>query len=228
MPRQDVVDQVGLARSPLVPVAIESGQGKRGRRKRRTVAFLLGMLLGLVGGAAGMLLLLLMAAARHPLLTFPSGLTNAHPDITIAIREGYLNQQANTELRTTHPIVLPFVNVTNVELDFQPGNQMRLKPTFHAAIVDVSATVVNTVQLENGQIALHMVGDPQIQDIQIPLDWLPFNLAGQVRDGVDRINNELLAAEINRQLAAGFGSDRFYIIDVTTSDDYLTVRLQAR
>jgi hypothetical protein len=223
MPRSNTADNVNVSRSVLVPV---DTMGGRGRRRSRAVAFLGGMLLGLLGGAAGLLLLLLMAAARQPLISIvPS---TADPDITIGIRERYLNGQANDQLQTTHPIVLPYISVTSVELDFQAGNQMRLKPTFHATLVDVSATVINQVVIENGEIALHMVGDPQVQDIQIPIDWLPFNLAGEIRNAVDRINNELLSAEINRQLAAGFGSDRFRIVDVTTTDEYLTVRLQEK
>ena len=223
MPRPNTADNVDVSRRLLVPVDTVGG---RGARRGRAVAFLGGMLLGLVGGAAGLILLLLMAAARQPLISIvPS---TADPDITIGIRERYLNGQANDSLRTTNPIVLPYVSVRNVELDFLPGNQMRLKPTFDATLVDVSATVVNQVAVENGAIALRMVGDPQIQDIQIPIDWLPFNLADEIRNAVDRINNELLSAEINRQLAAGFGSDRFRIVDVTTTDEYLTVRLQEK
>jgi hypothetical protein len=225
--RPSTADHIDASHSLLVPVDTVGGRAGRGARRRsRALAFLAGLLLGLLGGAAGLILLLLMAAARQPLLPLASSYSD--PDITIGIRERYLNRQANEELRTTHPIVLPFISVTNIELDFQPGNQMRLKPTFHATLVDVSATVMNQVVIENEEIALHMVGDPQIQDIQIPIDWLPFNLAGEIRSAVDRINNELLSAEINRQLAAGFGSDRFRIVDVITTDEYLTVRLQAK
>ena len=227
MPRPNSAENVDVSRSLLVPVGTVGGRAGWAARRSRAVAFLAGLLLGLLGGAAGLILLLLMAAARQPLLPL-LGPSAADTDITIGIRERYLNKQANTALQTTNPIVMPYVSVTSVELDFLSGNQMRLKPTFRATLVDVSATVMNQVVIENGAIALHMVGDPQIQDIQIPIDWLPFNLAGEIRSAVDRINNELLSAEINRQLAAGFGSDRFRIVDVTTTDDYLTVRLQEK
>lgn len=227
MPRPNTAENVDVSRSLLVPVDTVGGRAGWGARRGRAVAFLGGLLVGLLGGAAGLLLLLLMAAARQPLISLVPPFANPDPDITIGIRERYLNSQANEELKT-HPIELPYISVTSIELDFQAGNQMRLKPTFHATLVDVSATVINQVVIENGAIALHMVGDPQIQDIQIPIDWLPFNLAGEIRNAVDRINNELLSAEINRQLAAGFGSDRFRIVDVTTTDEYLTVRLQAK
>jgi hypothetical protein len=226
MPRPDFVGNLNSSSSSLLPVATPGGRSGYGRKRSRILAYLTGFLLGLLGGASGVILLLLMAAAHQPLISIQPSAVD--PDITIGIRERYLNARANSSLQTSNPIVLPYVTVTNVELDFLPGNQMRLKPTFHAAIVDIGATVVNTVQLENGEIALHMVGDPQIQDIAIPIDWLPFNLSAEIRNAVDRINNELLSTEINRQLSAGFGSDQFRIIDVTTSDEYLTVRLRAK
>src|SRR5215203_4638115 len=111
MPRSNTADNVDISRSLLVPVDTVGGRG-RGARRSRAVAFLGGMLLGLLGGAAGLLLLLLMAAARQPLISIAPSYSD--PDITIGIRERYLNKQANDELQTTHPIVLPYVSVTSV------------------------------------------------------------------------------------------------------------------
>jgi hypothetical protein len=194
-------------------------------RPRRSPWFIIGWLLGLIGGAAGLFGLLLIAP-HHSLLPQVPPLTE--PDITITISESYLNSQARQALKTTHPIVLPYVTVTDLELDLQPGNRMRLQPTFHAAVVDVAATVENNVRLDNSQLALQMNGDPKIQDIPIPLDWLPFNLPQEIRQGVDSINNDLLSGEINRQFSAGFGCDQFRITAITTDDNAITFKLKRK
>ena len=211
----------------LLPAAGSRARGSRGagRGHRRSPWFVIGWLLGLLGGAAGLFFLLLIAP-RHSLLPQVPPFTD--PDITISISESYLNSQAQEQLRTTNPIVLPYVSVTSVELDLQPGNRMRLQPTFHAAVVDVAATVENNVRLDNGQLALQMNGDPKIQDIPIPLDWLPFDLPQQVRQGVDRINNELLSSELNRQISAGFGSAAFRITAITTDETAITFKLKRK
>jgi hypothetical protein len=210
---------------PLARLLPAAGNRSTPHRRRRGPAFVIGWLLGLIGGAAGLFLLLVIAPHRSLLPQVPP-LTD--PDITVSISESYLNSQAQEQLQTTHPIVLPYVSVTGVELDLQPGNRMRLQPTFHAAVVDVSATVENNVRLDSGQLALQMNGDPKIQDIPIPLDWLPFNLPQQVREGVDRINNELLSSELNRQISAGFGSNQFRITAITTDENTITFKLKRK
>ncbi len=196
-----------------------------GRGRRQASALIVIWLLGLLGGALGLFLLLLIAP-HHSLLSQVPPFSN--PDITISISENYLNTQAAQALKTTHPIVLPYVTVTGVEIDLQPGNKMRLQPTFHAAIFDVAATVENNVRLDNGQLALQMNGDPKLQDIPIPLDLLPFNLPQQVRQAVDQINNDLLSSEMNRQISAGFGSTEFRITSITTDDTTITFKLNRK
>ncbi len=209
----------------MLPAGGRRAGARGGRGRRQVAALLIVWLLGLLGGATGLFFLLLIAP-HHPLL--PQVPAFSDPDITISISESYLNSQAQQALKTTNPIVLPYVTVTGVEIDLQPGNRMRLQPMFHAAVVDVAATVENNVRLDNGQLALQMNGDPKIQDIPIPLDWLPFNLPQQVRQAVDRINNELLSSEMNRQISAGFGSAEFRITSITTDDTTITFKLKRK
>jgi hypothetical protein len=212
--------------SPIVAHTNSIVQHGTERRRSRFFAFVIGFLLGLLGGGTGLLFLMLTAAAHRPLVTITPSRVN--PDVSISIKEDYLNQQANDTLHTTSPVVMPYVTVSQVELDLQPGNQMYLKPTFHTDFFDVGATVVNKVAIENGQLALHMQGDPQLGDIPVPISLLPFNLPAIVHDAVDRINNDVLSSEINRQLSAGFGSDQFRISDVSTSEEYITFLLNRK
>ena len=47
-------------------------------------------------------------------------------------------------------------------------------------------------------------------------------------DTVDEITNNVLLAELNDNLKAGFGSDAFNITEVQTTPDYLMVKLQRK
>ena len=55
----------------------------------------------------------------------------------------------------------------------------------------------------------------------MPLDLLPFDLTNEVHQAVDQITNNVLLAELNDNLKAGFGSDAFNITEVQTTSDYL-------
>ena len=211
----------------LLPAAGNRASRSRSapRGRRRSPWFIIGWLLGLIGGAAGLFGLLLIAP-HHTLLPQVPPLTE--PDITISISESYLNSQAQQELKTTHPIVLPYVTVTNLELDLQPNNRMRLQPTFHATIVDVAATVENNVRLDNGQLALQMNGDPTIRISRSRSTGCRSTCRNRIRQGVDSINNDLLSGELNRQISAGFGSTEFRITAITTDENSITFKLKRK
>ncbi len=93
---------------------------------------------------------------------------------------------------------------------------------------DTSAIVSNEISVEDGRLVVRMVGDPQLGNMDVPLDALPFDLEGTLTSAVDRINNELLISEINAALISGFGGDEFTIYGLSTESDRLTVRLRDR
>jgi hypothetical protein len=109
---------------------------------------------------------------------------------------------------------------------------MDLRPTFSVDLMlttlDISPAIQNQLSVKNGELVINMVGDPQLGDLNIPLELLPFDLDAQMRESVDRINNELLIAEINQSLESGFGGSDFAVEGVSTGTNNLTIRLQQR
>ena len=79
---------------------------------------------------------------------------------------------------------------------------------------------------KDGKLALNMVGDPQLGNLNVPLGMLPFNLKDQVATAINKVNNDLIISEINNSLVAGFGSADFVVQGVSTDDSGMTIRLQ--
>jgi hypothetical protein len=118
-------------------------------------------------------------------------------------------------------------------MDLKPGNQMHLQPTFKASVpffgeVGVNAAVTSQISLQDGNLTSSMVGDPQLGNLDIPLDLLPFDLKGGVNDTVNNINNQILMARINQSLQEGFGGSNFAIEGLATDENLLTVQLKQR
>ena len=158
---------------------------------------------------------------------------SGEPDVAVVIGEGYLNREAANRIESGEitmgesPLSLKALNV-----NLQQGNRMDLQPTFAVDLLfttpEVSPAIQNRLSVQNGELVINMVGDPQLGDLNLPLELLPFDLNSQIRQAVDRINNDLLIAEINQSLQSGFGGSDFVVEGVTTNDTGLTIRLQHR
>jgi hypothetical protein len=106
---------------------------------------------------------------------------------------------------------------------------MVLTPTFDVAgLFQVSPSATNQLTVRDGKLAMEMIGQPRLGDLQIPLDLLPFDLTGEVHKAVDEITNTVLLAELNDMLKAGSGGDAFNVTEVQTTPDYLIVKLQRK
>jgi hypothetical protein len=154
------------------------------------------------------------------------------PDVSVVIGEGYLNRQAALRVSSGYATGLEALTLTDVRLDLSPQNRMDLYPTFRLGVlffdIDINATVRNQLSVQEGKLVINMVGDPQLGDLNIPLEQLPFDLKGSITTAVDRINNDLLISEINRSLHAGFGDSEFEVEGVTTTDNGMIIRMQGR
>lgn len=153
------------------------------------------------------------------------------PDVSVVVSESYLNRAAAARV-AQFSTGTDALTLTGLRLDLQPGNQMDLQPSFTAdAIfftVESTAIVKNQLTVVDGKLVIKMVGDPQLGNMDVPLDALPFDLKGSLTSEVDRINNDLLIAEINESLISGFQGTNFTVYDVDTENDRLTVRLKER
>jgi hypothetical protein len=79
--------------------------------------------------------------------------------------------------------------------------------------------------VQDGKLVIGMTGEPQLGNLNLPLNLLPFNLNGRVKQAIDKVNNELLISEINKSLESGFGGSQFSVQGVTTDYDGMTIRL---
>ncbi len=190
--------------------------------------FSVGCIFGLIGG-----ILLVIAVATFGATRIPAFIDNPKPgdaDVIVSVDESYLNKAIAQRVNGSYPTGVDGLNLTDLQIDLSPDNRMDLLATFHADVAffsfDIPARIDNRVSIgENRALSLGMIGDPQIGDLNVSLDLLPFDLKGTIREAVNNVNNNLLIAEINSAATNGTG---FTMDSVTTTDDLLTVKLSER
>ena len=196
----------------------------RGIRMRwLSSGFLLGLLLGvlltLIGSA--------LVVTRLPIGQRFSG----NSDVQVTIGEAYLNREAAIRLKDSYQTGVANLSVKSANIDLKADNRMDLQPTFNADLgmfgkLDIVTSVKNELTVKDGKLVIGMVGDPQLGDLNVPLEFLPFDLKGSTKTAIDKINNELLISEINQAVQSGFGANSFDVQGVTTSEDSMTIRMQ--
>ncbi len=188
-----------------------------------------GFTLGLLAGVLLTLIVSAVVVARIPSVI--QGFTG-QPDVAVVIGEGYLNREAESRIKGSYQTGVSGLTLTGLQIDLTPGNRMDLQPTFNVSAglvnLNVNAKVKNQLSVKDGQLAINTVGDPQLGDLNLPLEVLPFDLKSEVDQAVDKVNNDLLISEINKSLQAGFGGSDFAVQGVTTDDSGLTIRLEHR
>lgn len=190
--------------------------------------FTSGLLLGVMGG---ILLTIVVSAIVVTQIPLPVKETPGEPDVAVVISESYLNRAAAEQI-ANFSTGTELLTLTGLRLDLQPGHRMDIQPGFHVNALffdfETTAVVRNQLAVEDGKLVVRMVGDPQLGNLNVSLDALPFDLKGTVASAVDRINNELLISEINSSLISGFGGSDFTIYGLSTENDRLTVRLREK
>lgn len=189
-----------------------------------------GCVFGIIAGVLIVLAVATFSAASLPIFTgIPS---DADPDIVVSVDERYLNTLVAQRVGSNYSTGVEGLTLTGLQVDLGPDNRMDLVPTFRVDTMffpfDVNARVNNNITVQDNNLSINMIGDPQIGDLNISLDILPFDLKGVIRQAVDRINNELLIAEINAAARPSLESANFGIDSVTTNDTLLTLELGER
>ncbi|MEO6458185.1 MAG: hypothetical protein ABIO92_07915 [Chloroflexia bacterium] len=200
------------------------------RKKMRGVRlrwFISGMLIGAISGILVTLGLSILAVTSVP------GVVQSftgQPDVSVAINEGYLNRKAAGRVNGSYPTGIEGVTLTSIALDLQEGNRMDLRPVFRVDAFflqfDVNAVVMNDLSVKDDKLALAMVGDPQLGNFDVPLGLLPFDLNKTITDAVNRVNNEVLAVELNESIQGSFNGSEFTIETVTTTDTEMVVGMK--
>jgi hypothetical protein len=193
-----------------------------------------GMLIGFVAGIFITLGVSIFAVSAVPLLPLQN--RSSQPDISMTIAETYLNREVQNVVKGEYDTGIPGLTLTGLTLDTKPDNRLDIQPVFRVEVsffgigtsATMNAAVSNQLSVQDGKLAVSMIGDPQLGNLDIPLDMLPFDLKGGIRDTVNRLNNEVLLARINESLEAGFGGTSFVVEGVTSDENGLTVQLKQR
>lgn len=218
----------------ISPRATYHSSSLGGRRTRGGLCFLWfagGCLFGLVGGVLLVLALATLASTRVlPFVTDPSP---GNADIVVSVDEDYLNSQIAQRVNGSYATGIDGLTLTALKIDLNPDNRMDLLPTFHEDTgfflsFDVNARVNNRIGVQNDGLFINMVGDPQLGDLNISLDVLPFDLKGTIHQAIDNLNNGLLISEINNVARPSLESANFTLDSVATDDNALTVRLKQK
>ncbi|HMA33110.1 MAG TPA: hypothetical protein VKY74_01420 [Chloroflexia bacterium] len=182
----------------------------------------------LIGWGTGVVTLLALAAVAVHLAPIGSPVAG-ETDVRLAINIRYLNDVVQRRLAANPPVAVAEIKTRSLQLGLLPQAGMVLTPTFDVAgLFAISPSVTNQLAVQDGKLAMTMIGDPRLGDLQVPLDVLPFDLAGEVRQAVDKITNDVLLAELNTNLKAGFGNDAFTVVEVQTEGNYLLVKLERK
>lgn len=201
---------------------------RRRLRGTRVRWFTSGLLLGVM---AGIMLTIIVSAVVVTQIPLAVNDDPGEPDVTVTIGESYLNRVA-TERVQRFDTGVEALKLTGLLLDLQPGHRMDIQPTFYVNFgffeFDTTAIVRNQLVVEDGKLVIRMVGDPQLGNMDVPLEMLPMDLKGTVASAVDRINNEVLISEINQSLISGFGGTNFTVYGLSTENNRLAIRLRQK
>jgi len=188
-----------------------------------------GCLLGLLVGVMFTLGASILAVTSIPVV---SQFITPDPDVVVTISEGYLNREATRMVADGFPTGVDAVTLKTVSVDVAPDNRLRMSPTFNVDAgffnFDVPTEVDNQIAMQEGEVAIGMVGNPRLGQLTVPIDLLPFDLEGRIHEAVDSVNNDIVSAELNDALIRGFKGGEFLVESVTTTEEGITIRLKAK
>ena len=186
----------------------------------------------LLGGLLAFALIILLSALVYTRIPRASQGLFGGSDMVLTITEGYLNREATARLAGGYDTGVPGLTLRSAQIDLGPENRMDLRAEFHldAPVIqlDLSVGVKNQVASREGRLVVSMVGDPQIGNLNLPLDLLPGNFKDVLKGAVDRVNNTVLATELNQPLETATGGEGLSVDGVTTTETGMTVYLRQR
>ncbi|MEO8288100.1 MAG: hypothetical protein ABI670_16860 [Chloroflexota bacterium] len=188
-----------------------------------------GCLTGLLLGVLLTVAVSLMAARAIPVISQP---TAGDAAVTVVVEEDYLNSEAAKKINGAYPTGIDGLTLTNLQLDSNVNNRLDMHADFRvdAGFInfDVNAGISNRISTQDGHMVMTMVGAPQLGDLNVPIDMLPFNLEDKIKSAVDYVNNNLIIEELNQTLAANLAGSNLDLDTVSTSPTALTLRLKQK
>jgi hypothetical protein len=186
----------------------------------------------LIGAIAGAVFIIVVSnlgvRAIQSLAQLPSG----QPSVTVTVQEDYLNREASKRINGHYATGVDGITLTALQIDVNPNNRLDLRAEFRvdAGFIsfNTSAGISNQISAQGGKIAINMVGQPKLADLTVPIDALPFNLSDDITRAVDRVNNEIIAIQLNDVLQANLTGTDLSLDAITTDDTTLTLHLKEK
>jgi hypothetical protein len=161
-----------------------------------------------------------------------SQIPSADPAVVVTVREDYLNREASNEINGGYPTGVDGLTITALQLDLNPANRLDMRAEFRidAGFISfsTSAAIANRISAQNGRILVNMQGEPQIGNLTVPIEALPFNLSDSITRAVDRVNNDIIVAQLNNTLDANLQGTNLALDAITTDDTSLTLHLKQK
>ena len=175
-----------------------------------------------VGGILGFALIIILTALVYTRIPALVQTVTDEPDVTITISEQYLSSEAGKRLGEGFQSVNPNLTLIAVSIEITSENRIDYQANFHVNIpfvsTDISAAIKNQINVQDGELVINMVGDPQLGNLNLSLDLLPFNLKGEITRAIDRVNNDLVVSEMNKFLESSLTGTNFFLEGVTTDE----------
>jgi hypothetical protein len=186
----------------------------------------------LIGVLVGIILVFLVSSMGVRAIQTIGQLPSGQSSVTVAVQEDYLNTEANKSINGHYATGIDGITLTALQLDVNPNNRIDMRAQFNIAAgffnFNTSASVSNQISAQNGKIAINMVGQPKIADITVPIDALPFNLSDDITKAVDKVNNDIIAAQLNDVLQANLTGTDLTLDTITTDESSLTLHLKEK
>ena len=200
------------------------------RRKIRGVRVLwfgVGMV---IGGIMAFALIILLSALVYTRIPKVVQAVTGDPDLTITLTEGYINREVAARIVQGFDLGNPNLTFLGASVEITGENRIDYQANFNVNIPffssNITAQIKNQITAQNGALVITMVGDPQIGNLSLPLDALPFNLKGSITQAFDRVNNDIVVAQINKYLQGSLTGTSLALDAVTTDERNLVLLLR--
>lgn len=202
---------------------------RRRMRGSRVLWFTFGMVFG---GVLAFVLILVLSALVYTRIPKVIQESAGDPDVSVVITEDYINREIDKRLISGFDLGNPNLAFLGARMEITGENRLDYQANFHLNVpffsTNISAFIKNQVSVQDGELVVNMVGDPQLGNLSLPLDALPFNLKDAVRGAVDRVNNDILVAEMNKTFKASLTGTDFYLDSVATDERNIYLRLKTK
>lgn len=193
--RGSTEDEPGLVK-PASRWKLFRGQAVQRRRQIHPLAWiLLGALLNML--VLGLVFWWVVGSSRGKFNSPPANqLTGS--DLTVRLTQAYVNREISRAMQTTPLKIMGVAEVTDLMIEFDPGSQVKVTVRLNTAGRDFDFSFKDSLAVVNQKVVLTQVEDVRLEGLNLPLSAL---------NEVVKQVNQLVEAEINRQVGAGQPGD---------------------